>query len=143
MEKKKIEMPKKYSPNFERDFKFYFDNMDKFTFCGTLNPNFEAIENTNGKTAKEVFYLIDSTGKNYPTSEPELLNKLLLCKASVNFHIKMWAEGRVDCTLSYIELSEDYKLEYGLPDWVITAVENQKIKLYERYYNFRCKPQGC
>ena len=166
-------MKKKYSDNFERDNKFYFENIKHFNFCGTLTPKFEAIEDINGKTAKEVFYLIDSTGKNYPTCEPKLLNKLLMCKASVNFHIKQWAEGRADGTLPFCEFAGDgealeWKIEiikhkyfgwlpnwikkifsiedkknaipiyqksmaiqYGFPEWVIKAVEMQKIKLLE------------
>jgi len=166
-------MKKKYSDNFERDNKFYFENIKHFNFCGTLTPKFEAIEDVNGKTAKEVFYLIDSTGKNYPTCEPKLLNELLMCKASVNFHIKQWAEGRADGTLPFCEFASDsevleWKIEmikhkyfgwlpnwskkifgiedkknaipiyqksmaiqYGFPEWVIKAVEMQKIKLLE------------
>jgi len=166
-------MKKKYSDNFERDNKFYFENIKHFNFCGTLTPKFEAIEDINGKTAKEVFYLIDSTGKNYPTCEPKLLNELLMCKASVNFHIKQWAEGRADGTLPFCEFAGDsevleWKIEmikhkyfgwlpnwskkifgiedkknaipiyqksmaiqYGFPEWVIKAVEMQKIKLLE------------
>ena len=166
-------MKKKYSDNFERDNKFYLENIKHFNFCGTLTPKFEAIEDVNGKTAKEVFYLIDSTGKNYPTCEPKLLNELLICKASVNFHIKQWAEGRADGTLPFSEFAgnsetlewkieivkhkyfgwlpnwtkkifsiEDKKnvipiyqkcmaIRYGFPEWVIKAVEMQKIKLLE------------
>lgn len=145
----------KYSNNFERDYKFYLDNIKNFNFCGTLNVKFKAIPNKNGKTAKEVFYLIDSTGKNHPTCEPKLLNQLLLCKASVNFNIKQWAEGRADGTLPFHEFAGDgetlewkvrkrngvktaipiYKKSmaevYGFPDWVIKAVEKQKATLYE------------
>ena len=148
-------MKKKYSDNFERDYKFYFENIKHFNFCGTLIPKFEAIEDANGKTAKEVFYLIDSTGKNYPTCESKLLNELLTCKASVNFHIKQWAEGRADGTLPFCEFAGDGEtlrweveekdgvkipipiygkcmaIDYGFPDWVIKAVEMQKIKLLE------------
>src|SRR5574343_1051794 len=161
-------MKKKYSPNFERDWGFYVSNVDNFTFCGTLIPKYTAIPSDSGKTAKDVFYDIDSKGKNSPCCEPELLNKVLLCKASVNFHIKQWAEGRADSTLPRHEFSGngetlhwdveikrhkyfywlpnimkrwfnimDKKIpvpvyrksiveQYGLPDWVVTAVENQK-----------------
>lgn len=139
----------KYSDNFERDYAFYLKNIEHFKFCGTLTPKFEAIEYSKGKTAKEVFYLIDSTGKNHKTCEPKLLNELLNCKASVNFHIKMWAEGRADGTLPYEEFAGDGEtlswemkdgdaipiygkcmaIEYGFPEWVVKAVENQKAKL--------------
>lgn len=148
-------MRRKYSKGFERDYKFYLNGISRFTFCGTLSPTFEAIHDTNGKTAKEVFFMIESTGKNHPTCEPELLNSLLLCKASVNFMIKQWAEGRADGTLPFHEFAGDgetleweesefngersvkpvYKkslaVEYGLPEWAIRAVEMQKVKILQ------------
>ena len=66
-----------YSENFERDYKFYLDNKENFKFCGTALPRHSAIFNVNGVDAKEAFFKIDSTGKNVPTRESELLNKLL------------------------------------------------------------------
>jgi len=106
-----------------------------------------AITDDKGKSGKEVFYLIDSTGKNSPTREPELLNELLLCKASVNFQIKEWAKGRADGTLPKSELIGDggviewvngepihfknYVEMFNLPDWVVEAVENQKKYYYD------------
>lgn len=147
---------KKFSDNFERDYDFYLKNLDNFKFCGTHTPKYEPIPDPNGKSAKEVFHSIDSSGKNLPTSEPELLKRLLATKASVNFHIKMWAEGRVDGTLPFCEFAGDgetlewevstdtagkktaipvYKksmaIEYGFPDWVIDAVEKQKFKYFK------------
>jgi hypothetical protein len=142
----------KYSKNFERDYKFYLENKDDFTFCGTSSPKFTAIYDEKGKSAKEVFYLIDSTGKNYSTYEVDLLNDLLLCKASVNFYIKQWAQGRGDATLTFAEFAgeglsiewikddeDDGKIKYrykrsiaetyNFPDWVINAVESQKAKI--------------
>lgn len=169
-------MAKKYSEGFERDYKFYYENRHVFTFCGTLTPKHVAISSEQGKSAKEVFYLIDSTGKNHPTNEPKLLNELLNCKASVNFHIKQWAEGRADGTLPKYEFCGEgetlqwdvkmvkhkylywlpnwvkrlFKVEdkrepiavykksmekvYGFPDWVIKAVEAQKMKLMRESY---------
>ena len=135
-----IKAKKKYSDNFERDYKFYYENIKHFNFCGTLTPKFKAIEDVNGKTAKEVFYLIDSTGKNYSTCEPKLLNELLTCKASVNFHIKQWAEGRADGTLPYHEFAgngetlewevEITKHKYfgWLPNWIkkIFGIQDKK-----------------
>ena len=120
---------RKYSENFERDYAFYYKNKDVFTFCGTLNPKHIAIEDAHGKSATEAFFLIDSTGKNYPTKEPKLLNELLLCKASVNFHIKQWAEGRAEGTMPKYELFGEgetlewetkiikHKYFYWLPKW--------------------------
>jgi hypothetical protein len=137
----------KYSKNFERDYTFYLNNLDTFNFCGTLNPKHTPIPNGT-KSAKEVFFMIESHGKNEPTSEPELLEKLLLTKASVNFQIKEWAQGLSDMTLPFYELSQkkagtdlgdvllewenkepvyykDIQTKYNLPDWVVTATFNQ------------------
>lgn len=136
----------KYSNNYERDYNFYLNNIPYFQFCGTLTPKHKAISDINGKTAKNVFYSIDTYGKNIPCCEPTLLNQLLLCKASVNFHIKQWAESRADGTLPYFEFAGEgttlewskgipihcltIKQTYQLPDWVIKAVEHQKLKYY-------------
>ncbi len=96
----------KYSKGFERDYTFYLQNIDNFVFCGTVEPSFVAIPDSNGKSAKECFMRIDSNGVNLPCNEPELLNRLLLCKASINFQIKQWAEGRSDGTLPLMEFSK-------------------------------------
>jgi len=142
----------KFSQNFERDYLFYSKNISTFVFCGTLNTKHVAKFGANGKSAKEVFYMIESEGKNVPTFEPELLNSLLLCKASVNFNIKMWAEGRADGTLPYCELCGDdltnlewvdnepvymetLSKRFCFPEWVITAIENQKIKIINKKKN--------
>ena len=64
-----------------------------------------------------------------PTKEPELLNQILLCKASVNFNIKMWAEDRGKGCLGKLEFQNIIK-EYELLPWMVEAVENQKLKYY-------------
>lgn len=154
----------KYSKRFDETYAFYLKNVAVFNFCGTLNPKFEAIKSDNGKSAKECFFFIESEGKNKPCCEPELLNQLLLTKASVNFQIKEWAQGRADGTLPLLDFSKrlaligrpmryiksilkdnkvlewinnepvyyrDIQKQYGLPEWVITAVENQKGQYYK------------
>lgn len=144
----------KYSTGFERDYNFYLNNLDNFNFCGTLNPKHIAISGGN-LTAKDCLYYIESEGKNKPCKEPELLNKLLLTKASINFQIKQWAEGINDGTLFLYELSQRYwqslgapemntevlewvnkepvyskdiETLYGMPEWVVKAVDNQRKK---------------
>lgn len=136
----------KYSKENERDYNFYFNNRSHFIFAGTFEPKHKAIFSETGVDAKQAFFSIDNNGKNIPTREPELLNELLLCKASVNFNIKMWAESRADGTLPLILFSKrkvrelynndddcgmDIETEFNLPSWVIEAVENQKGKYYE------------
>jgi|GEM_PF-3178608 len=96
----------KYSKQFEETYNFYLRNINVFVFCGTLNPKHEAIYSKQGLSAKECFYCIESNGVNKPCCEPELLNSLLLCKASVNFQIKQWAESRAEGTLPLAEFSK-------------------------------------
>lgn len=149
----------------KRDLEFYFRNRNNFRFSGTFEPLFEPIYLKNGVNGFIAFLSIDNNGKNIPTKHPELLRRLLLCKASLNFHIKLWSESRADGTLPLIELSKKYifdnygikekekdvifstkilswinkkpcyfndiQEQYNLPDWVIKAVENQKVKHYK------------
>lgn len=90
------------------------------------------------------------------TRHVNLLSRLFLVKSSINFHIKQWAEGRTDGTLPLSELSkkrceeiygsrpdgktlawvngnpvyyEDLQEQYGLPEWVIDAVDKQFIAM--------------
>jgi hypothetical protein len=141
---------RKFNPNFERDYAFYLNNRAVFSFAGTDTKKDYRIQfpgepdefadgerwaipyMPNGKDAKHCFYYLDSEGKKFPCCEPELLNQLLTCKASVNLHIKMWAEGRAEYVLSLVELKE-YMNEYKCPEWVFRAVENQKIKLLKQW----------
>lgn len=123
----------KFSDKFERDWEFYYSNRKTFF----LDP---------AKTAKECFYIFDSTGKCEPCSEIELLREIFNCKASVNFHIKMWAEGRAE-TISWAhgkvnkssdrlgfyimawEELRDIKNDFNCPDWVIEAIKKQSLKI--------------
>lgn len=144
-------MSKKYSKGFERSYKFYYNNINNFTFCGTAEADreFVAISDINGRTAKECFMRIDSNGINLPCCEPELLNKLLLCKAAINFQIKQWAEGRADGTLPLVEFSkrelirkynpnrEEY-IRYYLTSMIVSWNEDGTIKTYrdiQKQYN--------
>ncbi len=144
----------KYSKSFNEAYNFYLANLDIFNFCGTLNPKFTAVYSPDGMSAKQAFYHIESSGMNPFCREPDLLNKLLLTKAGINFQIKQWAEGRAEGTLPLIEFCadrvpeydgstytlewvngepvkhKDIKTQYVLPEWVINAVENQKRRLY-------------
>lgn len=120
----------KYSKNFERDYDFYLNNKDIFNFCGAPTK-YQAMPDEEGYTAKECLLSIDSRGKNISCCEPELLNQLLLCKASINFHIKMWADGVGRGVLLKQDLME-IQQDYNCPDWVINAIENQCKKLYSQ-----------
>ncbi|MEH2086127.1 hypothetical protein [Nostoc sp.] len=107
----------KYSPQFERDYQFYLKNAEKFNFA-PYQPIVEVSD--TGKDAKHCFWRLDSTGKLLPCSEPELLRSLLICKKSLGFHLKMWAEG-------FEEMGEEvdyYMSEFiSPPKWVRVALE--------------------
>lgn len=123
----------KYSNNFNRDYNWYLKYKDVFNFDGSYDKNLK--ENLiTGKTAKECFYKFDSNGKLIPTKQLNLLKQIFKCKGSINFHIKMWAEGRADGTLPKLDFDSIIK-EYELLDWMIEAVEKQKYKYYKNNDN--------
>lgn len=128
----------KYSKNFERDFEWYSKWCEEFNFDGNFDyfnkKGDKLIQfDENGMSAKKTFYLYDSNGKIVKTNEPELLKKLYRCKASINLNIKMWAEDRAKGVLPKI-LFEDVIKEFELLDWMIEAVEKQKVKYYETIF---------
>lgn len=83
----------KYSSNFNRDFEWYFKYKKEFNFSGSEFNESLIVYDKQGYSAKEAFYIRDSTGKVVPTKHPKLLKKLYMCKASINFHLKLWASG--------------------------------------------------
>lgn len=125
----------KFSKSFERDYDWYFNWRNVFSFDGNNNYTNKQghsliVPSDSGKTAKECFYIFDSTGKIEPCREPELLKEILRAKGSINFNIKMWAESRAEGTLPKIEFAEIIK-EFSLLDWMIEAVENLRAKHWE------------
>jgi len=119
-------MTMKYSKNFERDWKFYMHSLNVFNFAGKPAP--EIIQSpSGGPNAKECFCIYDSTGDLKPCVNPELLQRVLICKASVNLHIKLWAQGMAQGLLFQPELSE-YLDSLNAPGWVMKAVINQAGK---------------
>jgi hypothetical protein len=107
----------KYSPQFERDYRFYLANANKFTFA-PYQPIIKASE--TGKPAKYCFWKFDSTGELLDCNEAELLSSLLICKKSIGFHLKMWAEGFTDMGMSI----DDYLAEFiSPPVWVRVSFE--------------------
>ena len=113
----------KYSKSFERDYKFYSRNLDVFSFSGKPAPEI-VVSPDDGLDAKECFYLYDSTGQLKPCVRPELLQRLLVCKASVNLHVKLWAMGIQQGVLDLPELGR-YLHSIGAPAWVLRAVAGQ------------------
>lgn len=136
----------KYSKNFERDYNWYLEYKNIFTFCGTgIDKSLIITDLINGKSAKECFYLRESQGKKIATKEPELLFSLYLVKSSINFHIKMWAEGFSDYGYSTVDkflntkelvwnadgtFKEESLMEtYNLLPWMIEALKKQVNKI--------------
>jgi hypothetical protein len=118
----------KYSKKFEEDYNLYFRLKDIFNFSPfDVLKGRKPIPNIKNYSAKEAFFYLDSQGKLYDTPEMDLLIQLLICKASINFHIKMYAQTRAEETLSFKELKEIQR-EYRLPPWFVEAVEKQKQK---------------
>jgi hypothetical protein len=116
---------KKYSKSFERDYDFYLRNVDVLSFSGKHPP--AIISDLGGRSAKECFHAFDSTGELAACREAPLLQKLLVCKASVNLHIKMWAQGMRLGVLCPPELRE-WLDGYGAPAWVLKAVLRQSVR---------------
>lgn len=123
-------MSSKYKPNFERDYLFYLQNKDKFTFAGSIIPKVNL--NPHGVDAKKAFWAFDSQGKNSPCREPELFRQLLICKKAINLQITMWAEGQEDCLIPIKEMLESF---IGTPpDWVEASIRNQIEKVSRKKY---------
>lgn len=118
----------KFSKNFERDWQWYLENKDVFTFSGS--PPKE-IKKGNKYTAKEAFYLFDSQGKVVETTEPILLQQIFKCKESINFQVKEWSQDRARGYLPKIEFEKIIE-ELNLLPWMVEAVEKQKSKYYIR-----------
>jgi len=129
----------RYSDNFERDFAFYMRNLDKFQFCGKVSFLDKrgtplVVQDSQGRPAKECFYIFDSTGKVVPCREPDMLLQLHRTKAAVNWQIKQWAEGtaafeRMEPMLGFTQLFLEIYKEFELPIWVKVAVMSQVRKL--------------
>lgn len=120
-------MPRKYSDQFETDWNFYLQNKDKFIFCGEDVLLWEY--NEKGNTAKECFYKFDSTGKKTPCTEPALLRAIVICKKSINWHIKQYAEGCADGLFFFNELINEF---ISPPEWVEKALRNQTNRISRR-----------
>jgi hypothetical protein len=117
----------KYSIRFNQDYEFYLSNIDKLDFCGS-QVDLVAV---GDKDVKRAFFDWDSQGKLTNCDTPELLRKLMITKKSVNLHIKMWAEGRLEMTLPRCDW-EEIQRDFNLPEWAIKACDNQMSKIYNK-----------
>ena len=118
--------PKTYRKFKETTFKEYLRLSKFFSFAGCA---IDVISNATGVDAIEAFFEIESNGKLFPTKHPNILRRLLICKASVNLHIQMYAEDRAKGYLPK-KVFQEMVAEMNLPDWFMDAVEMQKYKFY-------------
>lgn len=121
-----------YSKTFERDWNFY-STKD----CDNFRTERDVKFNSEGKSAKEIFYRMDTHGlKDLTTCQPDLLRKAITAKECVNMQIKMWSEGIAQGVTFYFEV-EKWIDELNYPEWSKKAVENQAkrmIQLGKPYY---------
>ena len=124
-------MGKKYSKNYERDYKFYLDNLGHFSFIGTDMKEFKPP--LGSTTTKRAFLIFDSRGKLVPCDDPELFIKLLSFKKGLNFWLKYWAEGYFDMGESIDSYLENFNGE--VPSWVRLSFVNQIEKILNKRRN--------
>jgi len=123
----------KYSESFERDYNWYLSVSELFSFDGSkdyYNKKGKSIivPDVNGVSAKEAFYLWDSSGQIVGCRESEQLRSLLKTKGSVNLHIKMYAQSMAEQTLSLLELRA-FSIKIKAPSWFQEAVEKQRWRI--------------
>lgn len=84
-----------------------------------------------GTDAIDAFIQIDSYGVIRPTRHPRLLFNLLNAKASLNLHLKMYAQDRANGRLPQSLFQSEIVEKFNFLPWMIEAVENQKGQYYK------------
>lgn len=105
-----------------RDIAFYERSADIFNFAGRPAPQFPY--DPAGLEAPECFQLFDSTGQIRPAREPERVARMVVAKASINLHIKMWAQG-ISMGLFHPSEFRNFLAPCDPPDWIWKAIDNQ------------------
>ena len=118
--------PKTYRKFKETTFSEYLRLSKFFSFAGC---DIVVHIDRNGIDAVEAFFEMESNGKLLPTKHPNIFKRLLNCKASVNLHIRMYAEDRAKGYLPK-KVFQGMITEMNLPSWFINAVEIQKCNFY-------------
>ena len=86
----------------------------------------KVVYSEKGLSGNKAFTKADSTGVLVPCREPHTLACLLLAKADLNLHVKIWAEGVAEELFLMREFQVDFDF---LPAWVWKAVLNQSEKI--------------
>lgn len=89
------------------------------------------IYDKEGQCAISCLFYFESQGKVLPCKEIELLESYFQAKGSLDLMIKMWAEDRAKGWLGLNEFKQ-MREEMAMSEWVFNAVENQKVKLYDK-----------
>jgi hypothetical protein len=121
----------KYSKKFNRDYEFYLSNKVRFTFCGDDPDRIDdlvIVDMTSGVSAKESFKSYDSKGRTLPTYEPQLLKSIIICKKSINLHIKMWVEGYDDMMEGVDFYMDMFDGQVRQPPWVEDSFRKQLVR---------------
>ncbi len=80
-------------------------------------------------SAKQSFYMLDTHSQSVLTREPDLLKEIIICKKSINLHIRSWAEGWDDVC----EPIKTYMDEFiDPPEWIERALKEQVLKITVR-----------
>ena len=126
---------KKYSKKFDLIWFYLLVNYKIFNFSGSHFDYPSKYQNVlysnDGVSAKESFFAWESNGEIVPTKQVLLLKAILKAKSSINLNIKMWAEDRASGLLPKIIFKKMIR-EDNIPNWVVSAVEKQKFKYYEK-----------
>ena len=117
----------------EKSIDFYWRVRKEFTFSGDhLRGDKDEIltipNNLKGIDGFKAFKRYDSEGILPPTRHPNIVYALLKTKASVNFHIKLYATDRAKGFLCRLELQEEVYDAFNPPQWFKDAIENQYRK---------------
>ncbi len=121
----------KVSKRAKQDFYWYLSVRNHFSFSGSL-PDVNIEYSKGGFNGLYAYYLYDTYGKKtIITKHPEILKTVLTVKASVNLHIKMYAEDRATGVLAKVELDTICE-EFNTPNWFKEAIEAQKARILSK-----------
>jgi hypothetical protein len=89
----------------------------------------KSVDDPNGYSALECYFMFDSQGKHLPCRGVDNLNKVIRGKKSWNLQVKLWAED-MGSELGLLLMPEELH-EYcnSLPSWIEKSVLNQAKKI--------------
>lgn len=119
--------------NLRNEYIWMLSVRNNFTFTGGKlrfqEKGNSILHSSVGVSGFAAYHRNESEGKTPPTKHPNILRTLFTVKASLNFQIKEWAQDRASGLLPQVEFKKIIE-ELRLPEWVVKAVENQKVNYY-------------